>query len=314
MTNEEAKIAKNKILSENKILYCMKDRPATETTMCWGLEINNGWLNIVDEMSKQLEALNYMFYPKFRVRIQMDQVKEKFGLLTVYYSIVSDPFRWMCIWKKCMNKVFDMISRLDFKKLAVLDRDEYNEIVEEEIFSKEQFEKEKKQYIRCENVDVFERDGKYIKKSTFHHCRQTHYIPTKHRFLFKILQIRHIIENMPMKMLNVMPSHKQRCIEELLDDKAYAIVKKAEDACYDVCELCGHHIADDNEYSPRCITQGWIQYLCKDCADKSNNKYVMNGAVWRAGKEIVSKEERAKDIAEINRKLKSEGDIDEDTK
>ena len=308
MNDEHMDELRNAILNNNKMLYCMKNRPCNETCMCWKLECGNGWLHVIDEMSKSLEALNYAYYPRFRVRIQADQVKEKFGLLHFYYSIVSDPPRWMCLWHKLFQKLFDNVAKLDFKKMNVVDHDAYDDVVEEEIATKEEFDEDKKNYSRCENVEFIERDGKYIKKTTFRRCMQTHFVATQHRFLFKLLLNRYVIENLPMKLFNFYPSHKQRCIKQLLYDKAQEIVKKAEDDCFNVCEHCGRHISDDRLYSPRCTTRVWIQYLCKECADKTKQQYIMNDAVWENGKIIMTKEEYAKEKAEIDARFKAAQD------
>ena len=41
-------------------------------------------------MSCKLEALNLIYYPKYKVRIQADQVKEKFGTLRFYFSVICE--------------------------------------------------------------------------------------------------------------------------------------------------------------------------------------------------------------------------------
>ena len=304
MTKEQANNLRNHILNDNKILYCMKDRPCTETCMCWKLECNDGWLNVIDELSKSLEALNYIYYPKFRVRIQADQVKEKFGLLAFYHSIIVDPPKWMSLWKKISQKFFDKIAKLDFKKAEVIDHDTYDEIKEIELTTEDEYKKEKKANARCCNVKVFEKDGKYIKKTTFTHYKKTHFIATKHKFLYRLLMKRHLIEKWPMRLFDFNPSYEQQCISHLLDDKTKKLIKKAEDDCYNVCELCGYHISDDNEYSPRCITRGWIQYLCKDCANKTKYEYIMNGSIWKDGKEIMTKKQYAEEKAKIEERFK----------
>jgi RNA polymerase-binding transcription factor DksA len=55
-------------------------------------------------------------------------------------------------------------------------------------------------------------------------------------------------------------------IYKLLDKKAEKLIEQAEDMCYNICEECGKEIG--TEESPRIETKGWIQYLCKDCAEK----------------------------------------------
>ena len=307
-SDEENEKLKSSILHDNKMLYCMESRSCMETCMCWGLEIDNGWLDIVNEMSKSLEGLNYIYYPKFRVRIQMDQLKSKFATLHAYYSVVADPPKWMCMWHNVFQKLFDKISQLDFKKVSVLDRDAYDEVVEKELATREEFEKEKKDCAYCENVEVFEKDGKFIRKATYHHYKQTHYEATKHKLLYKLLRRRYAIENFPSQLFNFTPSHKQQCIIELLEEKTKAIVSKAEKACEGVCEKCGHYISDESKYSPRCTTCGWIAYLCPKCADESGQEYIMNGSVWQAGKEIMTKKEYAKEKAKAEAQFNSIND------
>ena len=72
------------------ILYCTKDLPMTQTCMCWGWECGTGWFNVLNEASCKLEALNLTYYPKYKVRIQADQVKEKFGTLRFYFSVICE--------------------------------------------------------------------------------------------------------------------------------------------------------------------------------------------------------------------------------
>lgn len=291
---------KTEILEDNEILYKMHSRPMNETCMCWGLDVPDAWLPVVDRMSKSLEALNLLFYPRFRVRIQMDQVKDKWAQLTCYHSIAYDPPRWMCRWHDMFQYVFDKLARVDYKFKTVVDQEAYDEVKEETIASREQFEEEKKKHEHCCNVEIFEKDGKFIKKATYHRCAKCHSEPTKHKLLHKLLKTRWLIEDLPARIFMFEPSHEQICIGELLDAKAYEIVAKAEKECTEMCEQCGHHISDESEYSPRCTTRGWVSYLCKECADKSGQRYAMNGAVWQNGKEVLSKQEYAEECAKFN--------------
>lgn len=310
MSDDEVDKLKHDILYNNKMLYHMCNKPCTETCMCWGLEISKGWLEAVDKMSKSLEGLNFMFYPRFRVRVQADQVKEKFGTLHFYYTIVSDPPKWMSVWHNLFNRFFNYIEcNVDFRFIEVVDSVAHDEVVEKELATREEFEAEKKANKYCANVEVFERYGKFIKKSTYHHYEKTHAEPTKNRLLYKLLSKKYAIENWPTTFFNYSPTHKQLCISNVLEDKVKKIVKNAEDECFNVCECCGHHISDDNNsFSPRCTTRGWITYLCKECADKSNLEYVMNGSVWKNNKEIIDKKQYAEELARIDAKFNATDD------
>lgn len=281
---------RNSILNENKILYCMKNRPCTETEMCWRFQCGDGWLNVLDDASKKLEALNYIFYPKFRTRIQADCVKEKYGTLRFYHSIVIDPPKLICIWHNFFQKMFDKINRIDFKLKRIVDREEYRSLEEEEIESKEKFDAEKEKHKNYLDVEFLEKNGKFIKRTIVHHCANIHYEPTRFRFIYSILKKRYIIEDFLEYLFKLKPSHKQICISRILDEKAKEIIKQAEDDCYNVCEDCGTYIGD-SKYAPRCATHGYIRYICQKCADASRSDYSMNGEIWCEGHKISSEKE-----------------------
>ncbi len=91
MENEKKdRSLEKEIMNKCSILYCTKDLPMTQTCMCWGLECGAGWFNVLNEASCKLEALNLIYYPKYKVRIQADQVKEKFGTLRFYFSVICE--------------------------------------------------------------------------------------------------------------------------------------------------------------------------------------------------------------------------------
>ena len=78
------------ILNKYSELYREKDLPMEETTMCWGLEVPDGWLPVIDKLSNVL-ANPYrvglgggrIIKPKFTAK----QVKQKFGDLRFYYEV-----------------------------------------------------------------------------------------------------------------------------------------------------------------------------------------------------------------------------------
>ena len=200
---------------------------------------------------------------------------------------------------------------MDFKKIEVLDKDAYDEVVEKELKTREEFEKEKKENRNCSNVEVFERDGKFIRKAIYQHFKKTHMEATKHKILYWLLNRRYFIENWPSRFFDFEPTHKQQCVSQLLEKKAKDIVQKAEKDCYEVCEYCGHYISSKSKYSPRCTTRGWIAYLCKDCADKTGQQYIMDGSVWQDGKEIMTKKQYAEEKAKIEERFKAAQEDDD---
>ena len=59
-------------------------KPMTETTMCWGFECGNGWINLLWKLCEDIEKLNP---PK---EFEVVQVKEKYGTLRFYVSFGTD--------------------------------------------------------------------------------------------------------------------------------------------------------------------------------------------------------------------------------
>jgi len=293
MTNEQANKLRKDILNDNDILYCMYHYPMTETCMCWGLEVSDAWLNEIDSLSKKLEGMNAMAYQTHRVRIQMDQLKEKFGTLHAYYSIVIDPPAWICAYEHAVEWLMRKLNKLNFKYITVVDKEPYDEVVETDI-PIDKVESEKKSYENCSNVEILEKDdSKYVKRCTYHHYRQTHQEPTKHKLLHKILFNRHSIKSFIRRLFRWKPTYKQQCISEVMDSYAFKTIIDAEEKCMHICEHCGRHIGD--EWSPLCQTLGWISYLCEECADKEERAYIKNGEKWCAGKKLEDKKEETTD-------------------
>ena len=66
-----------------------------------------------------------------------------------------------------------------------------------------------------------------------------------------------------------------------VQDLADEYVRKAEKECYDVCEYCGEPIGDAKH--PRCMTLGWIKYLCRKCVLKQydgKEQYEIDGKFY----------------------------------
>ena len=73
-----------------------KDKPKTETYMCWGLEVPDAWLPIIDELCDAMTHCTYTSYcseikggAKFP-QVVAEQVKSKFNGLRFYYRLVYE--------------------------------------------------------------------------------------------------------------------------------------------------------------------------------------------------------------------------------
>ena len=299
MSKEQIIDFRKEILSKNRMLYCMHDKPMSVTCMCWGLNVPDAWLNEINDLSMKLEGANHIIYPLYRVRIQADQVKDKFATLRFYYTIVADPPKWIVAYEHVVEKVMSWFKKIDYKYKTVVDREAYDEVKNEEI-PREKYDAEVENCKNISNVDVFiDENDKCIRRTTFAHYRKTHQEPTRHKWLHAIYKRRWQIINFVRSLIKWNASYKQECIASVLDDYAKQLIYKTEEACMQYCEKCGTHIYDDGDYNPRCTTRGWVSYLCKKCADESDQEYVCKGEVWKNGKVIVDKNTYAKNEEEI---------------
>lgn len=79
------------IFDKYPALFIEKDLPMTQTCMCWGLEFDEGWYGIFDQMCAEIMSTNEPCV--------FQQTKEKFGGLRVYAS--------------CSDKVHEIIDRYE---------------------------------------------------------------------------------------------------------------------------------------------------------------------------------------------------------
>lgn len=61
-------------------LFIERNLPATQTCMCWGIDVGNGWFDLLWKLCEKLEKFNGLVFT---------QVKEKLGGLRVYYRLES---------------------------------------------------------------------------------------------------------------------------------------------------------------------------------------------------------------------------------
>ena len=74
-------------------IFADRYKPMTETCMCWGLEVGDGWYQIIDSLCNQIQHhVDWKQEQKEKYgrgegcsQVVADQVKEKFGGLRFYY-------------------------------------------------------------------------------------------------------------------------------------------------------------------------------------------------------------------------------------
>lgn len=116
---------RNNILTRYPKLYSGRVLPASENLMCFGFECMDGWLDLIDDLSIELEFLNEMIYPKYKCYIRACQVKEKFGSLRFYYDIVTDTpltYRFLSIPFYAMIKFINKHFKFNMKYVKLNDK------------------------------------------------------------------------------------------------------------------------------------------------------------------------------------------------
>jgi len=67
-------------------LFRQVNLPPSQTCMCWGIECGKGWFPIIEALCEWLDwNIKHNDYPQ----VEFIQIKEKFGGLRIYYTIVG---------------------------------------------------------------------------------------------------------------------------------------------------------------------------------------------------------------------------------
>jgi len=68
-------------------LFVNRNKPMTETAMCWGFSCGDGWFQILNQLCQNIQ--HHLDWKnrggEFVDQVVVDQVKEKFGTLRFYY-------------------------------------------------------------------------------------------------------------------------------------------------------------------------------------------------------------------------------------
>ena len=90
-----------KLVEAFPLLYGDRHASMRLTAMCWGFSCNDGWYDIIWDLSSKLEPLLQKFhneYPDVESPPRASQVKEKFGGLCFYMTSATDEM-WDLIHK-----------------------------------------------------------------------------------------------------------------------------------------------------------------------------------------------------------------------
>lgn len=83
----------DRLVSQFPILYKDRYGDMRNTAMCWGFSCGDGWYELLWNLSNELTDLDK------KDNVRADQVKEKFGTLRFYYTILNVPLFDRFIWK-----------------------------------------------------------------------------------------------------------------------------------------------------------------------------------------------------------------------
>lgn len=84
----------NLLCSKYPKLFANRNKPMTETCMCWGFSCGDGWYNIINHLCHLIQShIDWKQEQKEKYnrgegceQVVVDQVKEKFGTLRFYFQ------------------------------------------------------------------------------------------------------------------------------------------------------------------------------------------------------------------------------------
>jgi len=84
-----------------------RNKPMTETCMCWGFECGDGWFPLINQLMSNIQHhLDWKNKDSEVVpQVVLDQVKEKFGTLRFYYQGGDDTISGMVRMAESMSGV-----------------------------------------------------------------------------------------------------------------------------------------------------------------------------------------------------------------
>jgi hypothetical protein len=97
----------NKLCEKYPKIFADRNRPMTETCMCWGFECGDGWFNIIDQLCSNIQHhIDWKNRTEEKVaQVVAEQVKEKFGTLRFYVRGGDDYTNGLISMAESMSSV-----------------------------------------------------------------------------------------------------------------------------------------------------------------------------------------------------------------
>ena len=73
---------KSDLMQKHNDIFADRTLPMSQTCMCWGLEVGDGWRELLEKTCAKLELVQ----KATGVKVKAEQVKSKFATLRFYYS------------------------------------------------------------------------------------------------------------------------------------------------------------------------------------------------------------------------------------
>lgn len=244
-------------------------------------EVKEGWYNILSEFSYLCEEMNIRFYKKYRYRIILEQIKQKFGTLRIYASVVQDPCRFITWIIECLNKITNKLDNIDYNFKQLNNSGLYS-IYEIEVYDNEN---EMVYDNRAINVRTSKLKNKFVKTIEYTNYTKIKFKPTKNKIIYYIkcciCAVSKWILNFSWKFKKNKNLEEYNVIMEYMNTELDKLISKYEHESETICEECGYKI--NTKHETVCYTTGWITTLCESCAKKSGNEYEMGCKIFKNG-------------------------------
>lgn len=97
----------DQLVSNYPKIFADRNKPMTETCMCWGFECGDGWFNIINQLCGNIQHhIDWKTKTgKVVPQVVAEQVKEKFGTLRFYYRGGDDYISGLVSMAESMSGV-----------------------------------------------------------------------------------------------------------------------------------------------------------------------------------------------------------------
>jgi hypothetical protein len=93
----------NKLFKNYPKIFKQVNDPITETCMCWGIDTENGWYWLINELCSSIQSYIDANQHLEIQQVEAVQVKQKYGSLRFYYSGGNDDINGMVMFAEKLS-------------------------------------------------------------------------------------------------------------------------------------------------------------------------------------------------------------------